>query len=407
MADDAFIKELKVKVFLEGSRAVAEIIKRCKPGVISAYPITPQTHIVEELAQMVADGDLKAQFVNVESEHSAASVVLGASAAGVRTYTATSSQGLLLMAEVIFNIAGMRLPLVLTCANRAVSAPINIWNDQQDSISLRDAGWIQMYAENNQEAVDLHLMAYRIAEDHGIMLPVMVCMDGFILTHGLEPLDMPGEDEVAKYLSPYRPLYKLDPAEPVSMGLLADPNFYMETRISIQETLRKSVDFIPKAAGEFAGVFGRDYGDALLEGYRIEDAEKVIVAMGSVCGTIKETIDELRAKGKKVGLVKVMTFRPFPAARIYETLKDIPKVAVLDKALSLGAPQAPLALEVKAAFCGKKKVPAAITSFVAGLGGRDITRESVREIFSRLTSKECGLEFIDVKPELLRGEYGD
>src|SRR4030043_393044 len=189
-----------MKQFLEGSLAVAEAVKLCKPGVISAYPFTPQTHIVEELAQMVADGELAAQFVNVESEHSAASVVLGAVATGVRAYTATSSQGLFYMAEVLFNIAGLRLPVILTCANRAVSAPINIWNDQQDSVSMRDTGWIQFYAENIQELVDLHLIAYRVGEDKSMMLPVMVCMDGYILTHGLETVDMPTQEQEDKFL---------------------------------------------------------------------------------------------------------------------------------------------------------------------------------------------------------------
>ncbi|MFZ2602483.1 MAG: pyruvate ferredoxin oxidoreductase, partial [Candidatus Omnitrophota bacterium] len=203
-----------MKEFLEGSHAIAEIVRLCKPGVISAYPITPQTHIVEDLAQMAADGTVKAQFVNVESEHSAASVVLGGVAAGVRSYTATSSQGLFYMQEVIFNIAGLRLPLVLTCANRAISAPINIWNDQQDSVSLRDAGWLQLYAEDIQEAVDLHLIAYRISEDKSMMLPVMVCMDGFILTHGIETVDIPSQEQVDKFLPAYKPLYKLDVDNP-------------------------------------------------------------------------------------------------------------------------------------------------------------------------------------------------
>jgi pyruvate ferredoxin oxidoreductase alpha subunit len=395
-----------VKQFLEGSRIVAETVKLCRPGVISAYPITPQTHIVEELAQMVADGELNSQFVNVESEHSAASVVLGASATGVRSYTATSSQGLLYMAEVIFNIAGMRLPVVLTCANRAISAPINIWNDQQDSISLRDAGWIQLYAENNQEVVDLHLMAYRLAEDKSIMLPVMVCMDGFILTHGMETVDIPEEEKVAKFLPPYQPLYKLDTSDPMTMGLLADPDYYMETRFAIQETLKKTLDAIPKVSAELRTIFGRDYKDCLVEEYCTKDAEKVIVAMGSVCGTVKEVVDEMRSKGKKVGLLKVISYRPFPYARICEALKNVSRVAVLDKAVSLGA-YAPLAVETKAAFFGKKKAPQVISSFVAGLGGRDITLESVREIFRKLTQREVNQEFIDLKPELLREEYGE
>ena len=199
-----------MKEFIEGSHAVAQIVKRCRPGVVSAYPITPQTHIVEDLAQMVADKELNAQFVNVESEHSAASVVLGSEATGVRSYTATSSQGLLLMAEVVFNIAGLRLPLVMTTANRAVSAPINIWNDQQDVMAVRDSGWVLLFGETNQEVVDLHLQAYRLAEDPRVMLPVMVNMDGFILTHGMEVVDMPSQEEVDKFLPPYKTTYKLD-----------------------------------------------------------------------------------------------------------------------------------------------------------------------------------------------------
>lgn len=395
-----------MKEFLEGSLAVAEAIKLCRPGVISAYPITPQTHIVEELAQMVSNGELNAQFVNVESEHSAASVVLGAVATGVRAYTATSSQGLLYMAEVIFNIAGMRLPLVLTCANRAISAPLNIWNDQQDSVSLRDAGWIQLYAENNQEAVDLHFMGYRISEDKSMMLPVMVCMDGFILTHGMESVDMPEQEKVDKFLPPFRPLYKLDTAEPLSLGTYADPDYYMEARFAVQETLKEALDFIPKVNEEFRSIFGRDYKDGLVEEYYTKGAEKVIVAMGSVCGTAKAVVDELRAKGKKIGLLKIISYRPFPYARVCEALKDVSRVAVLDKALSLGG-YAPLAVEIKAAFSGKKKAPKVISSFVAGLGGRDITLDSIREIFRKMTQKEVNLEFIDLKPELLKESYGD
>ncbi|RKY38577.1 MAG: pyruvate ferredoxin oxidoreductase, partial [Candidatus Omnitrophota bacterium] len=228
-----------MKKFIEGSQAVAEAIRLCKPGVISAYPITPQTHIVENLAQFVADGELDAQFVNVESEHSAASVVLGALATGVRAFTATSSQGLLLMAEVLYNIAGMRLPLVLTCANRALSAPISIWNDHQDSLGMRDTGWIQVYGENNQEVLDLHIQAYKLAEK--IMLPVMVCMDGYILTHGYEPVDVPEQEKVDEFLPSYQSHYKLDPSRPITMGYLAEPAYYMETRIDIQNALRKAL----------------------------------------------------------------------------------------------------------------------------------------------------------------------
>ncbi|RKY32775.1 MAG: pyruvate ferredoxin oxidoreductase [Candidatus Omnitrophota bacterium] len=393
-----------MRQFLEGSRAIAETIKLCKPGVISAYPITPQTHIVEELAQMVANGELDSQFVNVESEHSAASVVLGAVATGVRAFTATSSQGLIYMSEVLFNIAGMRLPLVLTCANRAMSAPISIWNDHQDSISLRDTGWMQFYAENIQEAVDLHLIAYRVAEDKSVMLPAMVCIDGYILTHGIETVDMPSQQEVEEFLPKYKPLYKLDPREPLTMGPLADPDYYMETRYAIQETHKKEVlKLIPAIAADFAKTFNRNY-NGLIELYHIKGAQKVIVAMGSVCGSIKQVVGELRAKGKKVGLLKISTYRPFPCKEIYEALKNIPKVAVVDKALSLGS-LPPLASEIRALFFGKKQKPSVISSFVAGLGGRDVTKESIKEMLRQLNTKEKTGEFIDLKPELLRENY--
>jgi pyruvate ferredoxin oxidoreductase alpha subunit len=392
-----------VKEFLEGSLAVAKAVQLCKPGVISAYPITPQTHIVEELAQIVADGHLKAQFINVESEHSAASVVLGGVAAGVRSYTATSSQGLFYMGEVIFNIAGLRLPLVLTCANRAISAPINIWNDQQDSVSLRDSGWIQLYAEDIQEVVDLHFIAYKLSEDKSIMLPVMVCMDGFILTHGIETVDMPPQEMVDKFLPSYQALYKLDPENPITIGSLVDPDYYTEARYAIEKTQEDVLKLLPKITADFAKVFGRTY-NGLIEEYCLRDAEKVIVAMGSVCGTVKEVIDELRAKGKKVGLLKISCLRPFPQQAICQALKNVSKVAVIDRALSLGS-FAPLAAEIKAAFFGKKKKPEVISSFIVGLGGRDITKNSIREVFSLLTTKERSREFIDLKPELLKENY--
>lgn len=383
--------------------AVARTVQMCKPGVVSAYPITPQTHIVEELAQMVADGHLKSEFVNVESEHSAASTVLGAVAAGVRAYTATSSQGLFYMAEVLYNIAGMRLPVIMTTAARAISAPINIWNDHQDVVSLRDSGWIQLHAEDMQEVVDLHLMAYRLGEDKSIMLPVMVCMDGFILTHGIESVDMPSQEQVDKFLPPYKALYKLDVENPMTLGPLVDPEYYMEARYALNETMKESLAFIPKVTAEFAKVFGRTYS-GLIEEYRTKDAEKVIVAMGSVCGTIKEVVDELRSKGKKVGLLKVTCYRPFPAQAMYDALKNIPKVAVIDRALSLGA-VAPLAGEIRAAFFGKTKKPKMVSSFVVGLGGRDITKDSIKEVFSSLGTKEKQGEFIDLKPELLKEKY--
>jgi len=387
-----------MKEFLEGSQAVARAVQSCKPGVISAYPITPQTHIVEGLAKMVADGELDTQFVNVESEHSAASVVLGASATGVRVYTATSSQGLLLMAEVIFNIAGMRLPIVLTCANRAVSAPISIWNDQQDVMAIRDSGWILFFAENHQELFDLHIQAYRIAEDHGIMLPVMVNMDGYVLTHAMETLDVPEQKLIDKFLPPYQPLYKLDVNDPISLGCLADPDYYLETRVAIQKTHEEALKVIPQIASEFKNIFKRESG-GLVEGYKLEDAKQAIVCAGSVAGTVKDTIDELRAQGKKVGALKIITYRPLPNEALIKALEPVEEVAVLDKSISLGA-SGPLFMDLKAVFQGRKKFPK-ISGFVVGLGGRDITKNSIIQIFDKLSKGQVDCEFIDVRDELL------
>lgn len=387
-----------MKEFIEGSLAVAEAIKLCKPGVISAYPITPQTHIVEELASMVANGELNCEFVNVESEHSAASVVLGAVATGVRSFTATSSQGLLYMAEVIFNIAGLRLPLVLTCANRAISAPINIWNDQQDVMTIRDSGWILQFAEDNQEAVDLHIMGYRLSEDHRVMLPVMVNMDGYILTHGVEATDIPEQSFVDKFLPAYQPLYKLDTKNPQTLGFLADQDYYLEARFAVQKTQEDVLKIIPEINAEFKKIFGRESG-GLVSGYKLEDASQVIVAMGSIIGTIKDTVDDLRKEGKKVGALKITTYRPFPKQAIFEALKNIPQIAILDKSISLGA-YGPLYTDLLSVFQGKNNPPK-LSGFVAGLGGRDITKETIKGIFNQLSGQQVDCQFIGVKEELL------
>ncbi|MGE5279949.1 MAG: pyruvate ferredoxin oxidoreductase [Deltaproteobacteria bacterium] len=388
-----------MREFLEGSHAVAQIVKRCRPGVISAYPITPQTHIVEDLAQMVADKELDAQFVNVESEHSAASVVLGGEATGVRSFTATSSQGLLLMAEVVFNIAGMRLPVVMATANRAVSAPINIWNDQQDVMAVRDAGWVLLFAESNQEVVDLHLLAYRLGEDPRVMLPVMVNMDGFILTHGMEVVDMPTQEEVDKFLPPYKTDYKLDVNDPKTMGYLGDTEVYIETRYMIDQTQREVLSIIPELCGQFQKVFGRPLS-GLVEGYRLEDAEHVFVAMGSVCGTIREVVDALRQKGKKAGMLKIVSYRPFPVEAVKTALAKAKEVAVVDKSISLGS-SGPLYLEVNAALSQLGGKAPKTSGFILGLGGRDIRPNSIFEVFEKLAGKQTDCAFIGLKQELL------
>jgi pyruvate ferredoxin oxidoreductase alpha subunit len=386
--------------FIEGSLAVAEAAKLCRPGVISAYPITPQTHIVEYLADFVANGELNSQFVNVESEHSAASVVLGAVATGVRVFTATSSQGLIYMSEVLFNIAGMRMPVVMVDANRALSAPINIWNDQQDAVSLRDAGWLQVYAENNQDAFDYVIQAYKIAENHKIMLPVMVNMDGFILTHGMEAVDIPTQELVDKFLPAYNPPYKLDVQDPLSFGLLGDPSIYIETRYALQKTLEETLELIPKVGQEFASIFNRK-GLELLEPYCLDDAKVAIVAMGSVCGTIKDYIDQERAKGKKIGLLKVITYRPFPKKQIASALAKVSKVLVLDKAISLGS-EGPLYTEVKSLFSAKKPK---VSGFVAGLGERDITLGTIKDMVSISKKEDVRCKFLGINQELLKEEF--
>ena len=385
-----------MKEFIEGSAAIARIIKMCKPGVISAYPITPQTHIGENLAQFIADGEMECEFVNSESEHSSASIILGSSAVGVRAYNSTSSQGLLLMAEVLYSIAGMRLPLVLTCANRAVSSPINIWNDQQDSVTLRDSGWIQLYAESNQEACDLHIQAYRIAEDKNVSLPVMVCIDGYTLTHAVEVIDLPDQDQVDEFLPPFNPVHVLDPKEPISMGVLYDPGAYMETRYAIHETMKEVLELISRVASEFKEMFGRESG-GLIQAYKTEDADKAIVAMGSVVSTIKEVVDEMRNEGERVGVIKVVTHRPLPAQALYNSLKHIPQIAVLDKSISLGA-AGPLCMDVRSIFQGRDASPK-ISGFIAGLGGRDVTKDSVREVFDRLSGDQISDQFIDLNIE--------
>ena len=379
----------------EGSHAVAEIVSLCRPQVVSAYPITPQTHIVEALAEMVADCKLDAEYITVENELSALSACIGASATGSRVYSATTSQGLALMYEACFNAAGMRLPIIMTIANRAMGAPLSIWNDQQDSISLRDSGWLQFYAEDNQEATDLHVVAYKVAEDNSVLLPAMVCFDGFILSHTYEPIDMLSQEDVDKFLPKFSPYEKLDAADPISFGMYATPEYYHEFRYEIDNAVKRAKDVIREAGKEFGTMFGRDYS-GLIEEYRMEDAETAIVAMGSVCGTIKDAIDEMRASGKKVGLVRIRVFRPFPAEDITKALSKVKRVAVLDKNISLGAKGA-TALEIKDAMYGKTTP---VLNYIIGLGGRDVRKRDIAAIVA-LTEKGEGDMFYGIRKEVL------
>ncbi len=287
---------------MEGSQGVAQAVALCRPEVICAYPISPQTHIVEGLGALVKGGTLApCEFLNVESEFAAMSVAIGASATGARTYTATASQGLLFMVEAIYNASGLGLPIVMTVANRAIGAPINIWNDHSDSMSQRDCGWLQLFAESNQEAVDLHIQAFRLAEE--LSMPVMVCMDGFILTHAYERLEIPSQAQVDAFLPPYEPRQVLDPAEPVSIGAMVGPEAFMEVRYIAHAKQTMALERIPEIAAEFAAAFGRAAG-GLVRGYRIEDAETIVVALGSVVGTLEETVDAMRAAGEKIAFCR-------------------------------------------------------------------------------------------------------
>jgi pyruvate ferredoxin oxidoreductase alpha subunit len=380
----------------EGSHAVAEAVRLCRPQVVSAYPITPQTHIVEALADMVANGRLDAEYITVENELSALSACVGASAAGARAYSATTSQGLALMYEVCFNAAGMRLPIVMTIANRAMGAPLSIWNDQQDSISLRDSGWIQFYAEDNQEATDLHFIAYKVAEENAVSLPVFVCFDGFILSHTYEPVDMLTQEDADKYLPKYAPADRLDAADPVSFGMYATPEYYLEFRYEIDRAMKDSKNAIRKAGAEFGKMFGRDYS-AMIEGFHLDDAETVLIAMGSICGTVKDTIDDMRAEGKKVGLLKIRVFRPFPSEEIAQALSKAKHIVVLDKNISIGAKGATVT-EVRDALYGRS-VP--VSGFVLGLGGRDITKGDIREIVALAEKGGSTDQFYGLRKEVL------
>ncbi|NLU04429.1 MAG: pyruvate ferredoxin oxidoreductase [Methanothermobacter sp.] len=376
---------------ISANQAVAEAAKLAKPKVIPVYPITPQTSISEYLAKFVADGELKAEYIRVESEHSAISACVGASGAGVRVFTATSSQGLALMHEIVYAAAGLRNPIVMANANRALSAPLSIWNDQQDSIAERDSGWMQIYVENGQEALDSVLLSYRVSEDRDVLLPSMVCLDGFILTHTVEPVDIPSQEDVDSFLPEFQPQVMLDPDEPMSLGTFTDPDYYMEARYEVEKAMERSMKIIERACREFSEMFGREYG--LVEEYRCEDAEIILVAMGSVCSTLREVIDELRDKGKAVGLLKVRMHRPFPAEEIKGAVRNASKVAVLDKNITFSVGGA-LYTEISALLRDRE-----VYGFIVGLGGRDITPAHIEEIVRRTENPERSVTWIGLKEE--------
>lgn len=365
-----------MKTIVEGSFAVAKAAALCRPNVIAAYPITPQTHIVEFLAEMVANGESDAEYINVESEHSAISACIGASAAGVRAFTATSSQGLALMHEILYITSGMRLPIVMVNANRSLSAPINIWNDQQDSISERDSSWIQVYAETNQEALDSVIQAFKVAENHDILLPFMVNLDGFILTHAVEPVDIPSQEEVDDFLPKFKPFYELDPEKPKTFGPIAFPSAYMNFKKMQWDAMKNSEKLIKEVNEEFSKKFGRSYGNGLIEKYRMDNAKHVIISFGSVCGTIKEVLE----RHPDVGLLRIRTYRPFPFKEIESALKGITSIAVVEKDISIGLGGV-LRSELASIISDAQ-------SFIVGLGGKDIREEDIEKIIKKLKSPE-------------------
>ena len=385
---------------LEGAMAVAHAVARCRPEVIAAYPITPQTHISEELSQIVADGELDAEFVKVESEFGAASVICGASAAGARAYTATSSQGLLLMSEVLWNIAGMRLPVVLACANRSISAPLSIWCDHQDAEAIRDAGIIQFYAEDNQEACDQHLIAFKVAEDRRVLLPAMVNLDGFLLTHVFEPTILPDQELSDKYLPPYEAVMKLDVDDPATFGAFTEPDKCMEGRWMVHDACRRSLPVIEEASADFEKIFGRASG-GLLEEFHTDDAEIILVAKGSLCGTIKDVVEQMRGEGTKVGLMRIKTYRPWPEQAILKCIKGARHIAVIERGASFGAGGV-MTPEIKETlFDAGLAIP--VSGYCVQLGGREVPPDGIREIVQRAAKgeKQTAYEYFRLKTEIL------
>jgi pyruvate ferredoxin oxidoreductase alpha subunit len=366
------------KVGMEVSLMVSEAVKLADVDVIAAYPITPQTHIVEHLSELVADGELDAEYICVESEHSAMSACAGSSAAGARTYTATASQGLQLMSEVLYAVSAMRLPIVMTLANRTLSAPLTIWNDHSDIMANRDCGWIMIFVENGQEDFDQTICAFRIAEDRRVLLPVVVNMDGFILSHVIEPFEPVDKKTVQKFLPPYEPIYSMHPDNPVTMGAFTMPEIFTETKMAHDVALRESLSVITEVWEEWGKITGRHYTP--IEEYRTDGADTVFVTMGSFSELGMEAVDMLRESGHAVGLVKIRLFRPFPIDVIRKTLKKFKNILVIDRALSVGGIGGPLASEIKTMLYKETGRPH-VVDFIAGLSGRDVPPEVFSEMY--------------------------
>jgi pyruvate ferredoxin oxidoreductase alpha subunit len=361
---------MATRVGMEVSIAAAEAIKQANVDVIAAYPITPQTHIVEHLSEVVNNGELDAEFIPVESEHSAMSVCTGSSAAGARSFTCTSSQGLALMSEIVYITSSLRLPILMLLANRSMSGPLSIWNDHSDVMSIRDCGWIQVFVENGQEVYDHVFIGYRVAEDHNVLLPFMVNLDGFVLTHVIEPVEFLDQEIIDRYLPPYHPLYTLNPDRPVTMGAFSMPALYTETKKAQAEAVTAAMPHILKAWQEFGDLTGRYYHP--VETYKTEGAKVVLVTQGSLGETATLGIDRLRDAGEPVGLVKIRLWRPFPFEEFNEAVAGADLIVVMDRAISYGGPGGPLAGEIRSALYAQEKHPR-VVNFIAGIAGRDVS----------------------------------
>jgi len=358
------------RVGMEVSIAAAEAVKQANVDVISAYPITPQTHIVEHLSEIVANGEMDAEFFCVESEHSALSVCVGAAATGSRTFTCTSSQGLALMSEITYITSGLRLPMLMIVANRTLSAPLSIWNDHSDAMMIRDCGWVQYFVENGQEVYDHVFISYRLGEDRKVLFPVIINMDGFVLSHVIEPIELIEQEKIDQFLPPYQPLYRLHPDQPITMGAFALPAIFAETKKAQEMALRASMGKILEVWKAFGDMTGRYYQP--VETYRAEDAETLLVTMGSIGETASVAIDKMREEGRSVGLVKIRLWRPFPFEALKQATLHAKNLVVIDRAISVGGPGGPVASEVKAAIYGEPIRPS-IYNFAAGISGRDVT----------------------------------
>ena len=368
---------------IEVSIAASVAAKLARVEVIAAYPITPQTHIVEHLADLVADGELDAVYINVESEHSAMSACCGSSAAGARTFTSTSAQGMELMHEILFIASGMRLPIVMAAVNRALSAPLSIWGDHSDVMAARDTGWIMLFCENGQEVVDATVMAFKIAEDRRVLLPVMINLDGFSLSHVIEPIDFPSQKEVDAFLPAYNPLYTLHPDKPVTMGAYAMPELYTEAKYAQEMAIVNSKAVVKEVMDEYGKKFGRQYN--IVEAYNTDKAEVIFVALGAIGENIKTAIDSMKEQGKEAGLLQIRLFRPFPSDEILSALKGAKNVAVIERAMPGGAQNGPLFQEVSTVV-HMNGADTNMTNYIVGLGGRDVLPEDFESIYNDIVS---------------------